>query len=72
MGADTPLVLTKNLVAYENTKADFELLQAQNDIAFVIVAPLAHLSANRQEWWFWLAAVLRSYNPMPFLSSKQG
>lgn len=34
------------------------ILNAQNDITFVIVAPSAHLSANSQERWFWLIVVL--------------
>ena len=34
------------------------ILNAPNDITFVIVAPSAHLSANSQERWFWLIVVL--------------
>ena len=47
------------------TKAVIELLHAQNDITFVIVAPLI-LSVNWQEWQFWLAVVLRSSKTIPF------
>ena len=48
------------------TKALIELLHAQNNIAFVVVALSACLFANWQEWQFWLAAILRSSNTMPF------
>jgi len=57
-------------IAYK-TKAVIELIYTQNDIAFVIVAPFSPFVCNWQEWWFWLATVLRSSNTMPFLATHK-
>ena len=47
-------------------KALIELLHAQNDIAFVVVAPFIPFVCKLAEWQFWLAAILRSSNTTPF------
>ena len=57
-------------IAYK-TKAVIELIHTQNGIAFVVVAPFSPFVCNWQEWWFWLATVLRSSNKMPFLATQK-
>jgi len=54
------------------TKALVELLHAQNDIAFVVVAPFSPFVTNWQEWQFWRAAILRSSNTTPFWATHKG
>ena len=55
------------------TKALIELLHAQNDIAFVVVAPFRPFVCKLARWWqFWLAAILQSSNTTPFEQHTKG